>query len=203
MTSTAPWGATPAARLGLAFAASLLVHAALLGNAAFAPGRLDLSLFAAGRPLPARLAAEPASTDAAWTAIPPVAEPRSTPEPQAKAAGMPGPEIFFSSNEVDQRAQPLNQVDMTYPEEALARGVEGVVTLLLKIDYRGVLREATVVSARPPGVFERSALEAARDLRFSAALRNGVAVSSTKTIEVPFYPDCRRTGSCIDTENRP
>lgn len=211
-------GATPAARrLRLAFAASLFAHAAVLGHAGFGPGRLDASLFPASRTLQVQLAPEPPAGQLVTDTQAAAAEPQPTfhaippwnsSEPQARTTGLPMPEIFFSGSEVDERAQPLNQVDLVYPEQAMADRIEGVVTLRLKIDYQGVLREASVVSARPAGVFESAALEAAQGLRFRPALRNGMAVGSVKTIEVPFYPDCRRTGSCvgssaIETASRP
>lgn len=221
MTRADAWGATPAARrLRLAFAASVFAHAAVLANAGFGPGRLDLALFPAGRTLQVQLAPELPTGELVASTGAPIAEPLpaaptfqpvppwSSPEPEPRAAGLPMIEIFFSGSEVDERAQPLNQVDLAYPPQALADGIEGAVTLRLRIDYHGVLREATVVGARPAGVFEEAALEAVQRLRFRPALRNGVAVSSVKTIEVPFYPDCRRTGSCVgaavvETASRP
>jgi len=117
--------------------------------------------------------------------------------PLAQSAGLPSAEIFFRGSEVDERATPLNEVTLVYPDRALAMSQSGVVTLRLKIDHRGVLRDAAVVDAQPAGIFENAALEAVRELKFRPALRNGVPVGSVKTIEVPFYPDCTRTGSCI------
>ena len=181
-----------------------------LANAGIAPGLNEVSLFAPGRILTARLAPAPLrrSPDAPEL-LPPrrEPEPRTKPapatEPQpagqtARAAGLPSAEIYFRGSEVDQRALPLNEVNLAYPESALAAGLSGVVTLRLKIDHQGVLRDAAVVDARPAGVFENAALEAVLGLRFRPAMRNGVAVGSVKTIEVPFYPDCKRTGSCLE-----
>ena len=95
---------------------------------------------------------------------------------------------------------PLNEVNVTYPERAMATDMSGVVRLRLKIDHQGVLRDASVVDAQPVGVFENAALEAVLALKFRPAMRNGVPVASVKTIEVPFHPDCKRTGSCIAAE---
>lgn len=197
------WPST-ARRLGLALAVSAAAHAAVLSNAAIAPGPGAFSLFAAGPPLSARLAPAQIFPDApgplstrSEPAPPPghAAAPVTAAEP---AAGLPGAEVYFRGSEVDERALPLNEVNLAYPESALAAGLSGVVTLRLKIDHRGVLRDASVVDARPAGVFENAALEAVLGLRFRPAVRNGVAVGSVKTIEVPFYPDCKRTGSCLE-----
>jgi protein TonB len=89
---------------------------------------------------------------------------------------------------------------MQYPERALAQGISGRVTLRLLIDRKGVLRDVRVLDAEPAGVFEEAALKSVRSLIFRPAMRNGKPVGSIKTIEVPFYPDCRRTGSCIASQ---
>lgn len=193
-------------RLAFALCFSVCAHAALFANVPLAPGLREASLFTPGRPLAARLA--PAIAQAVPEAFEPPPPPPRRPDPEpraqaepavapAKPAGLPSAEIYFRGSEVDERAMPLNEVILAYPERALAKGQSGVVTLRLKIDHQGVLRDASVVDARPNGVFENAALEAVLALKFRPALRNGVPVASVKTIEVPFYPDCMRTGSCI------
>ena len=199
-------------RLAYALAISAGAHFAVLAGAPLAPGLGAVSLFAA-RPLTARLAAAPVQ-DAVLAEEPQLRATQTSPEPSAapaataapvaaqaqapeKAGGLPSAEIFFRGSEVDERAMPLNEVNLVYPGRALAESQRGVVTLRLKIDHQGVLRDAAVVDAQPPGTFEEAALAAVRELRFRPALRNGVPVGSVKTIEVPFHPDCRQTGSCI------
>lgn len=200
----------------MALAVSAGAHIAVLAGAPFAPGLGTVSLFAAP-PLTARIAAAPAQDPApleepqpqpqpraagpqAEASALPAAAPAAVPAPAstpAQASGLPSAEIFFRGSEVDVRAMPVNEATLVYPAHALASRQEGVVTLRLKIDHQGVLREAAVVDAQPAGVFEEAALQAARELRFQPAQRNGVPVGSVKTIEVPFHPDCRQTGSCI------
>ena len=199
-------------RLAYALAISAGAHLAVLAGAPLAPGLGAVSLFA-GRPLSARIAAAPLQETAlAGEPQPRPRAPGPKPEPPSapvatpapvfaqapeKAAGLPSAEIFFRGSEVDERAVPINEVNLVYPRRALAAGQQGVVTLRLKIDHQGVLRDAAVADAQPAGIFEEAALEAVRELRFRPALRNGVPVGSVKTIEVPFHPDCKRTGSCI------
>jgi len=195
-------------RVALAFAVSASAHAALIANAPVGSGMREFSLLAAAEPLRARL------VDAIPSASEPLAAPQaaSPPEPpplrpadavasagapaESTTAGLPAAEVFYRGSEVDQRAEALNLVDVAYPEAALAQGLRGVVVLRLLIDHRGALREVSVRSAQPPGVFEEAALQAARALRFRPALRHGVPVGSIKVIEVPFEPNCDRTGSC-------
>ncbi len=175
----------------------------MLANTTFVPTVGELSLFAAAQPLNARLA------PAAARDLPDDAQPRSerpapkpsaakTGEPVSPPAGMPGALIYYRASELDERAIPLNEVDLDYPERALSAGTRGAVTLRLLIDHEGRLRDASVLESRPAGMFENAALEAVMALRFRPAIRNGVAVGSIKIIEVPFEPDCKRTGSCIE-----
>ena len=119
-------------------------------------------------------------------------------ERQSPSAGLPGAPVYYRASDLDERAVPLNFADVVYPERALAEGTRGAVKLRLLIDHEGTLRDASVMDARPAGVFENAALDAVRSLRFRPAIRNGVAVGSVKIIEVPFDPDCMRTGSCIE-----
>jgi len=190
-------------RLALALAVSAGAHFAVLASAPLAPGLGAAALFA-GRPLTARLVSAPE------TLLPPaelpVWQPQVAPasvsaaspaEPQAQASRLPSAEIYFRGSEVDERAAPLNEVNLAYPDAALAKGQSGVVTLRLKIDHQGVLRDAAIVDAQPAGVFEKAAMDAVLELKFRPAMRNGVPVGSVKTIEVPFQPDCKQTGSCI------
>ena len=106
--------------------------------------------------------------------------------------------MFYRGSEVDVRAEATNHTDVEYPGSALAGNVTGKVTLRLTIDHRGMLRDLRVVEAQPPGLFEEAASKAARALTFRPALRNGVPVGSIKVIEVPFEPDCLRSGSCLE-----
>ncbi len=191
-------------RVAFALVVSACGHAALLANTAFVPAAAELSLFAAAQPLNARLAPAAALSppDIQQQSEPRPRAPKPAPapsgEPQAQAAGMPAAPIYYRASELDERAIPLNQVDLAYPETALSAGTRGVVTLRLLIDHEGRLRDAAVMDSRPAGIFDKAALEAVMALRFRPAIRNGVAVGSIKLVEVPFEPDCKRTGSCIE-----
>lgn len=204
--------ALPPGRLLAAFAASLALHGFLMAGAPFAPGPRALSAWRQTVPLEARLltAAEPkdaaadASTpDTRSNTEPQAAGQTTTPSPAATgedraSSGLPSPETFFRSSELDERAEALNIARLVYPEEALKARIAGRVVVRLWIDRRGTLADAAVVSADPPGVFEAAALEAVRTLEFRPARRHGAAVGSIKTIEVPFHPNCSDNGNCLD-----
>ncbi len=191
-------------RLALAFVVSAGVHALALANLVFAPGparpgagssdALDVRIVA--------LAPEPAAAKPAE--LKPAA---SRPEAPAAASagasgttGLPATEVFYRGSELDQRAVPLNDVQLEYPESALQARIEGAVILRVFIGHDGAVRRVEVVDSLPAGVFEEAALKAVSALRFRPARRSHVAVASVKTIEVPFHPDCTNTGSCISPQ---
>ena len=173
----------------LALAASICGHAAVLANAGFASDAMTVALLASGQPLRARLAPQAAAESTAQVAQ------QVAPAPAAPA-GLPVPEIYYRGSEVDERAEAINDAEVEYPEGALTNRMLGKVTLRLRIDRLGQLRDASVLESQPPGVFDEVALKAAKSLRFKPALRGGVPVGSIKVIEVPFEPDCHRSATC-------
>lgn len=198
----------PSKRLAVAVALSLGFHAALLAH--LTGNSQPFAAPSARWPLILRIAdSEPAPLAAQETTREEPAEVRpaaqsSTYESRGAAsdsASDPGllPELehYYRGSEVDRRAEPLSLPDIEYPQQALASGMAGRVTLRLLIDRRGLLRNAEIVEAIPAGIFEEVALSAVHSLSFRPALRDGQPVGSIKLIEVPFYPDCQRTGSCV------
>jgi TonB family protein len=194
-------------RLGLALVASALVHGALLANATFSVSPFGSAWRKPGAPLIARLVPEKreqAELPKPLPVPPPPAAPRKPQHSEEETAsavsgastgGLPG-EVFYRASELDERAVPLNLPDVEYPENALKSGTSGVVLLELRIDHTGALADVKVLSSRPSGIFTQAALKAVHALRFSPAMRKGVAVGSIKTIEIPFEPNCNLTGSC-------
>ncbi len=95
---------------------------------------------------------------------------------------------YYSSLEVDVRAEPLNEVDLVYPRLAYQKRTKGKVTLRIFINERGGIDRVTVLESEPRGVFEEAALTATRALQFSPATRSGRNVKSRKDIQVDFDP---------------
>ena len=97
-------------------------------------------------------------------------------------------ERYFTGLEVEVRAEPLNDPPLVYPQRAYQSRVRGKVMLRILINERGGVDDVLVVESEPRGVFEAAALDAARSLQFSPALRFGSRVKSQKTIEIAFDP---------------
>ena len=83
-------------------------------------------------------------------------------------------------------ARPKSRPKPTYPRLAQRQGIEGFVTLRLRIDANGAVQDAVVVSAEPPGVFDEAALQTARRYRFTPARRGSEAVATTLQQTIRF-----------------
>lgn len=129
----------------------------------------------------------------------PIATPVATPQPDPAPANSLQPndipklanfpvDLYYPSSDVDERAQPLNKVDLVYPLIAHEQRVPGVVTMNLFISEQGVIDKVVIVDSTPLGVFEKAALEAVSQLKFEPAVKNGMPVKNRRAIEVVFDP---------------
>jgi protein TonB len=142
--------------------------------------------------------APPARSADLAPALPP-AEPASsrTPEPAANppAALAPAPLAtitssvdltYYSAREVDVHPRALREIVPEYPLLADRQRQSGNVRLKLKLEADGRISDIEVVSASPPDLFEESALNAFRDVRFAPAQKNGRPVRALVLIEVVY-----------------
>ncbi len=83
-------------------------------------------------------------------------------------------------------ARPRSRPRPRYPRLAQRQGVEGFVTLRLRIDAAGRVVDAVVVKSEPDDVFDDAALQTARRYRFTPARRGGEAVESTLQQTIRF-----------------
>jgi TonB family protein len=91
----------------------------------------------------------------------------------------------FNPRDVDRKAQILQRVEPRYTQEARADLVEGTVVLRAVFSSDGLVKNIRAVSELPDGLTER-AVEAARLIKFSPALKDGRAVSQYVQIEYNF-----------------
>lgn len=124
------------------------------------------------------------------TPAPDVIKEIAPPAPPKPAVDLPVSfESYLHLNEVDVRAEPINDVPLVYPMAAFVRHISGVVQLNLFINEDGKLDRIDLVGASPKGLFEQAAIDAVSKLYFQPATRYGRAVKSQKTIEVVFDPN--------------
>jgi protein TonB len=93
---------------------------------------------------------------------------------------------YYKASEVDVHPSALQVIQPAYPAEATSANVAGSVVLLLLLDESGKVQDISVEEASPPGYFEKSALEAFRNARFSPAQRQGRVVKSRMRIKVLY-----------------
>ena len=74
---------------------------------------------------------------------------------------------------------PIVKVAPIYPRRAQTRGIEGYVVLEFVVTKSGAVRDPVVVEAKPPGIFDRAAMNAALKFKYKPKVVNG------EPIEVP------------------
>lgn len=92
---------------------------------------------------------------------------------------------IYSASEVDQTAKILSKPGATYTEEARANNVQGTVVLKVVLMSDGSVAGIRVIRGLPHGLTER-AVEAARQLKFTRAIKNGHEVSMSTQVEYAF-----------------
>ncbi|MBI1397318.1 MAG: TonB family protein [Betaproteobacteria bacterium] len=91
---------------------------------------------------------------------PPEPEPEPTPKPpppEPPRTDLPPPK---------KRAKPVKKPPAVYPKDALSQGLEGRVRVRLLVSGTGKVLKVEVIESEPPGVFDYSAIHAARDYLF-------------------------------------
>ncbi len=166
-------------RLGLALAASLIAHAALLQGLAVLPRAWQPAAgFSPSDPGSGLLRvmllpeeeAEPQSAAPATLAAPPAKAPRAP--------------RYLAAHELDRRPQILSHVEPHFP--ALALVPTGRVVLRLYIDETGAVDAVAAESADRTGAFEAAAREAFAAARFLPGIKDGVPVKALVRLEVLF-----------------
>jgi protein TonB len=80
----------------------------------------------------------------------------------------------------------LEAVGARYPTAALRARQAGWVVVSFTVDADGGTSDINVVDAKPGRIFDRAAIDAVKRYRFKPAMKNGVAVSSTKQQRIEF-----------------
>ena len=158
---------TPGVRIGLALGASVLLHlAVLLPAGAWLPRKpasappLEVSLPPAEAVR--ELATAPAMIEPAVPAAPPAPSPRASAQfprpPAAKPQASPKP---LTGKALNSALAALTREEF-YPREAIARGLEGRVVLLLVLDDAGRVTAIDLASSSGHAILDGAALQAAR-----------------------------------------
>jgi periplasmic protein TonB len=120
-------------------------------------------------------------TTAARTPPIPTAEPPAGPNRAAR--GLPRPGSVLTP------PRRLREVKPRYPDARRASGVEADVLLVVSLDVAGHVLSVTVGRSSHDEAFDEAARQAAREERFSPALRDGVPVATTFSFTTHFRLD--------------
>ena len=71
---------------------------------------------------------------------------------------------------------PIVKVAPIYPRRAQTRGIEGYVLLEFIVTATGAVRNPVVIEAKPPGIFDRAAVQAALKFKYKPKVVNGEPV---------------------------
>jgi TonB family protein len=103
-----------------------------------------------------------------------------------RSASNPGEPDETGVYRVGGAVTPPGRVDVQYPPEALAAGVQGVVVAEIVVDTSGTVTDAKVVRSIP--LLDEAALQAVRNWHFVPTVVNGQAVPVRMTVTVNFVP---------------
>ena len=81
---------------------------------------------------------------------------------------------------------PLVRIPPRYPHSASRRGIEGVVKVAFTITKDGRVANPRVLTANPPGVFDKAAIKAIKKWKFNPKIVDGQPVEQTAAQEITF-----------------
>lgn len=100
--------------------------------------------------------------------------------------GLPAAPDYLGGSQLDPGPRPLDDIEPVFPAHAGQQ--QGSVVLRILVDEAGAVDNVAVVRSFPPGLFDRSAVDAFAAARFSPGRVLGVPVKSQITVEVEFTP---------------
>lgn len=71
---------------------------------------------------------------------------------------------------------PIVKVAPVYPRRAQTRGIEGYVLLEFVVTRTGAVVDPVVIESKPPGIFDRAAMNAAVKFKYKPKVVNGEAI---------------------------
>jgi periplasmic protein TonB len=126
-----------------------------------------------------------AATSTAATRPAPATTPAATPPPTV-AAATPTPSVATQTAPESRNFQLRRKVDPVYPQRALRQRLEGWVELSFVVTVDGNVTSVEVVNSQPKREFDREAIRALQQWKFSPRVENGKAVQATARQRLEF-----------------
>ena len=98
----------------------------------------------------------------------------------SSALGRPG------KPNIDSNVVPSLRIPPTYPKRALRSGIEGVVTVEFTITIDGSVKDAEIIEAEPPNIFDKSVLRAISKWKFNPDTVDGQPVEKRARQDIKF-----------------
>ncbi len=133
------------------------------------------------RPQPTAATPPPAAAEPAPPPTPAPAQPAAT-----LASATPAPSVAASSAPENQDFKLIRRVNASYPSQALRSRTQGWVELAFTITAEGDVTDVEVVDADPRRVFDREAVRALGQWKFTPRIENGKAVSARARQRLEF-----------------
>ncbi len=141
---------------------------------------------------PARAAPQtttvPPARSAETESAPPVTPPAAAPATQLASAA-PAPSIASTTAPQNKDFSLVRRVDPDYPSQALRARTEGWVELSFTITESGDVENVTVVNANPRRVFDREAMRALSQWKFTPRTEGGKPVAAKARQRLEFSLD--------------
>lgn len=134
-------------------------------------------------PPPSRATTAPATTPASST--PPPAAP-ATSAPTQVASNTPAPSVASQTAPQNKDFQLLKKVNASYPPQAIRARTQGWVELSFTITASGSVEDVEVVNANPRRIFDREAIRALSQWKFSPRIEGGKPVAAKARQRLEF-----------------
>jgi TonB family protein len=105
---------------------------------------------------------------------------------QPQSSGTPEANRIYSGKEVDKKASVKKKPEPGYTKDARTHGVEGTVVLRCVFTSTGQVTNIHVVSGLPDGLTE-GAIDAAKKIKFTPAMKDGHPVSMWMELQYNFH----------------
>jgi protein TonB len=100
--------------------------------------------------------------------------------------GLLGGDNYMNGKDVEIKPKVVYRPDLTFPQEALDKNINGYVVFGVFIDSQGTIEKVEIMESEPSGYFDDVAMENIKKWRFKPAKHKGVTVSTWQEQRITF-----------------
>lgn len=108
--------------------------------------------------------------------------------PPLENFSMQGPVLkdFYDLDELDSGLIPLVRIPAVYPHRAKRRGIEGHVTVEFTITSKGLVKDITIIDAKPGTIFNKPTIASVSQWKFKPPTAEGIPVATRAQSTIRF-----------------